>query len=114
MAQQCEFSIPPNIRFGMTTHVNSSALQLVTVYVDDQKQGEFGGSGTEHRLLSDLLLNSGQGKIKVTVSANGKLSDLTLSRSVLGDKLNAITIGAEDSSDADYNDVLIDIKYPLG
>jgi mannose-binding lectin len=112
MAQQYEFSIPANTNFGVTAHANAAFNQLATIYVDGNQKAQFTGSGN-YKLMGDQVLNSGKGKIKVTVSANGKPSDVQQVRSVLGAATNVITIGSEDGVDDDYNDTFVDIKYPI-
>ncbi|QAU24307.1 fucose-binding lectin [Dyella sp. M7H15-1] len=113
MPQQYEFSIPPNTQFGVTAHACSSGNQLATIYVDGSQKAQFTGSGI-YKLIGDQTLNSGSGKIKVTVTANGKPCDMQMARSMIASDTNFITVGAEDGTDNDYNDTLVDFKWPIG
>lgn len=114
MATQNAFTLPANINFGATVLVNSSAMQTVTVYVDGTAKASFSGSGTNDQNLGTKIISSGSGKITVSVNANGKSSDLVSAQLTLTNKLNCVVLGSEDSTDADYNDAILMLNWPLG
>lgn len=114
MAQQGVFKLPANVSFGATALVNSAATQTITVSVDGQPKATFTGSGTTDKNLGTQIINSGSGAVQVTVTANGKASDLVSAQVILANKLNLALLGSEDWTDADYNDSVVIINWPLG
>jgi len=114
MAQQGIFTLPANINFGATVLVNSGATQTVTVSVDGVVKATFTGVGTTDKNLGTQVINSGKGTVTVAVTANGKASDLVSSQLILANKLNTAIVGSEDWTDADYNDSIAILNWPLG
>ncbi|MDR8038511.1 fucose-binding lectin II, partial [Burkholderia cenocepacia] len=58
------FTLPPNIAFGVTALVKSSAPQTIEVFVDDNPKpaATFQGAGTQDANLNTQMVNSGKGK----------------------------------------------------
>ena len=110
------FNLPPNIAFGVTALVNSSAQQTITVYVDDNQNpaATFERNGTQDKNLQTQILNSGKGKVRVVVSANGRTSKLGSRQIDIFKKTYFGLVGAEDGTDDDYNDSLVVLNWPLG
>jgi len=110
------FNLPANIAFGVTALVNSAAEQTITVYLDDNQTpaATFQGNGTQDKNLQTQVLNSGKGKVKVVVSANGKPSKLGSRQVDLFKKTYFGLVGSEDGTDNDYNDSLVVLNWPLG
>lgn len=114
MAQQGIFTLPTNINFGVTVLTNAAYVQTVNVLVDGTVVGSFNGTGTNDQNLGTKIFKSGSGKVQITVTANGKPSDLVSAQLVLANKLNVGIVGSEDSTDADYNDAIALLNWPLG
>lgn len=110
------FNLPANIAFGVTALVNSAAEQTIAVYVDDNPTpaATFQGNGTQDKNLQTQVLNSGKGKVKVVVSANGKPSKLGSRQVDIFKKTYFGLVGSEDGTDNDYNDSLVVLNWPLG
>ncbi len=113
MANQTQFTLPGNTQFGVTALANAGFQQQLTVQVDGKTVGTFTGSGNEKNLGTQVF-NSGSGNVQISISANGKPSDVVSARLVLANKLNVIVIGSEDGTDADYNDTVAFLNWPLG
>jgi hypothetical protein len=114
MAQQGVFTLPANTNFGATAFTNAAYTQNVTVSVDGRVVATFSGSGTADKNLGTQVLNSGSGNVQVSVNVNGRNSDLVSAQVVLTNKLNFALLGSEDSTDADYNDAIVILNWPLG
>jgi hypothetical protein len=114
MAKQGVFTLPANTSFGATVLTNAGYTQAVTINVDGKPIATFTGAGTGDNNLGTKVLNSGSGNVSVTVTANGKVSDLVSSQLILANKLNTAIVGSEDSTDADYNDAIVFLNWPLG
>ncbi|CAN7740657.1 fucose-binding lectin II [Paraburkholderia sp. 22099] len=110
------FSLPPNIAFGVTSLVNSAAEQTINVYIDDNQNpaATFQGNGTQDKNLQTQVLNSGKGKVRVVVSANGKTSKVGSRQVDIFKKTYFGLVGSEDGTDNDYNDSLVVLNWPLG
>ena len=110
------FNLPPNIAFGVTALVNSSAQQTINVYIDDNQSpaATFQGAGTQDKNLQTQILNSGKGNVRVVVSANGKQSKLGSRQVDIFKKTYFGLVGSEDGTDDDYNDGLVVLNWPLG
>lgn len=76
MAQQGVFNLPPNIRFGVTGFANSSGVQAIQVFVDNEVRATFNGQSTDNKVIGTQVLNSGHGAVQIKVSVNGRQSDL--------------------------------------
>ncbi|OHX14543.1 fucose-binding lectin II [Chromobacterium sphagni] len=114
MAQQGVFTLPARINFGATVLVNSAAVQQVAILVDNEVRATFSGSGVTDKNLGTQVINSGSGNVRVTVTANGKSSDLVSAQLVLANKINLAVLGSEDGTDMDYNDAIAILNWPLG
>ena len=116
MAIQGVFTLPANTNFGVTVLINTSLVQTVTVFVGGVQRGTFVGVGTGDINLGTKIFNSGAGggPVKITVTANGRAADLVSAQLVLTNKLNVAIVGSEDSTDADYNDAIALLNWPLG
>ena len=113
MSQQGYFTLPKNISFGVTAFSNAALTQTVNVLVDGKSVATFSGSGTGDHLLGTKTLNSGSGNVQISVSANGKPSDVVSSQVLLGNAVNFGLLGSEDSTDKDYNDAVAILNWPL-
>lgn len=112
--QQGTFTLPANIRFGITALVNSAGKQIVTVLVDGKTAAQFEGQSTSNEVIGSQVLNSGSGDVQITVSVNGQQSSLTSAQLILANRLNVVALGSEDSTDNDYNDTVAILNWPLG
>ncbi|WP_105132046.1 fucose-binding lectin II [Burkholderia sp. BE12] len=110
------FNLPPNIAFGVTALVNSSAQQTIEVFVDDNPKpaATFQGAGTQDANLNTQVLNSGKGKVRVVVTANGKPSKIGSRQVDIFKKTYFGLVGSEDGGDGDYNDGIAILNWPLG
>lgn len=113
MAIQNTFTLPPNTNFGATAFTNAASTQDIHVLVDGVVKAHFTGSGLADKNLGTQIVNSGRGKVQVTVTANGKASDLVSAQITLVNKLHFALLGSEDSTDADYNDAIVLLNWPL-
>ncbi|KUY78038.1 fucose-binding lectin II [Burkholderia cepacia] len=110
------FNLPPNIAFGVTALVNSSAQQTIEVFVDDNPKpaATFQGAGTQDANLNTQIVNSGKGKVRVVVTANGKPSKIGSRQVDIFKKTYFGLVGSEDGGDGDYNDGIAILNWPLG
>ncbi|MGW6819834.1 amidohydrolase [Streptomyces sp. NPDC055005] len=110
------FNLPPNIAFGVTALVNSSAQQTIEVFVDDNPKpaATFQGAGTQDANLNTQIVNSGKGKVRVVVTANGKPSKIGSRQVDIFKKTYFGLVGSEDGTDGDYNDGIAILNWPLG
>jgi len=114
MAQTGAFTLPANTNFGATVFSNAAYTQVVTILVDGVQRAAFSGSGTNDKVLGSKVINSGSGKVQITVTANGKPSAILTANVSLADKCNFAVLGSEDGADADYNDAIVVMNWPLG
>ncbi len=114
MAQQGVFNLPANIRFGVTGFANSSNVQTIQVFVDNEVRATFNGQSTDNKVIGTQVLNSGHGAVQIKVSVNGRQSDLVSVQTTLTNKLNFALVGSEDGSDGDYNDGIAVLNWPIG
>jgi hypothetical protein len=110
------FNLPPNIKFGVTALVNSSAQQTIEVFVDDNPKpaATFQGAGTQDANLNTQIVDSGKGKVRVVVTANGKQSKIGSRQVDIFKKTYFGLVGSEDGTDGDYNDGIAILNWPLG
>jgi len=113
MAIQNTFTLPPNTNFGATAFTNAAYEQHIHVLVDGAVKAQFTGSGLADKNLGTQIVNSGKGNVQVTVTANGKASDLVSAQITLANKLHVALLGSEDFTDADYNDAIVLLNWPL-
>ena len=114
MAASVQFKLPPNAKIGATAFANSAGQQDVTVQIDGAVVARFSGKGTANTLLGSKVFNSGSGNATVTVTSNGKATQVVGAQVVLSDKLNFALVGSEDYTDADFNDGILVMNWPLG
>lgn len=100
----------------MTALVNSSAQQTIEVFVDDNAKpaATFQGAGTQDANLNTQIVNSGKGKVRVVVTANGKPSKIGSRQVDIFKKTYFGLVGSEDGTDGDYNDGIAILNWPLG
>ncbi|MCO1463186.1 fucose-binding lectin II [Burkholderia multivorans] len=110
------FNLPPNIAFGVTALVNSSAQQTIEVFVDDDPKpaATFQGAGTHNTNLNTQIVNSGNGKVRVVVTVNGKPSKIGSRQVDIFKKAYFGLVASEDGTDGDYNDGIAILNWPLG
>lgn len=109
-------NLPPNTRFGVTSLTNSAAEQTIDIYIDDNPKpaATFKGAGTQDENLGTRILDSGKGRVRVIVTANGKPSRLGSRQVALYQKAYFGIVGSEDGTDDDYNDGLVVLNWPRG
>jgi hypothetical protein len=108
------FHLPPNTAFGVTGMANSSSPGTVEVFVDDVSKAKFTVQGVQDGNVQNVVLNSGNGKVSVTVTAGGKPAKLLSGHYDLAAKLNFFLVGSEWGTDNDYNDAVVILNWPLG
>ncbi|MGF6652740.1 hypothetical protein OKW34_003329 [Paraburkholderia youngii] len=114
MPPQGYFTLPPNIRFGITGFANSAGTQTINVLVDNEVRATFTGQSTDNKVIGSQVLNSGKGNVQIKVTVNNKASDLVSVQTTLANRLNFALVGSEDGTDGDYNDGIVVLNWPLG
>ena len=115
MAKQGSFTLPPNIKFGVTARSNADYEQEITVLVDGVAEAIFTGiHGLDNEDLGDKVINSGKGNVEVKIKANGNDNDMVSAQVTLADRVNFGLVGSEDWNDSDYNDAIVIINWPVG
>jgi len=115
MAKQGIFTLPPNIKFGVTARSNAAYKQDITILVDGVVEAVFTGVvGLNNDDLGDKVINSGKGNIEVQIKANGKDSDMVSAQVTLANKVSFGLVGSEDWNDSDYNDAIVILNWPVG
>ncbi|WP_318827678.1 fucose-binding lectin II [Burkholderia cepacia] len=110
------FNLPPNIKFGVTALTNAANDQTIDIYVDDNPNpaATFKGAGAQDQNLGTKVLDSGKGRVRVIVMANGKPSRLGSRQVDIFKKSYFGIVGSEDGADDDYNDGIVFLNWPLG
>ncbi|WP_069705902.1 fucose-binding lectin II [Burkholderia seminalis] len=110
------FNLPPNIKFGVTALTNAANDQTIDIYIDDNPTpaATFRGAGVQDQNLGTKVLDSGKGRVRVIVMANGKPSRLGSRQVDLFKKSFFGIVGSEDGADDDYNDGIVFLNWPLG
>jgi len=110
------FNLPPNIKFGVTALTNAANDQTIDIYIDDNPKpaATFKGAGVQDQNLGTKVLDSGKGRVRVIVMANGKPSRLGSRQVDLFKKSYFGIVGSEDGADDDYNDGIVFLNWPLG
>ncbi|MDN7586111.1 fucose-binding lectin II [Burkholderia seminalis] len=110
------FNLPPNIKFGVTALTNAANDQTIDIYIDDNPKpaATFKGAGVQDQNLGTKVLDSGKGRVRVIVMANGKPSRLGSRQIDLFKKSFFGIVGSEDGADDDYNDGIVFLNWPLG
>ncbi|HDR9760918.1 TPA: fucose-binding lectin II [Burkholderia cepacia] len=110
------FNLPPNIKFGVTALTNAANDQTIDIYVDDNPKpaATFKGAGAQDQNLGTKVLDSGKGRVRVIVMANGKPSRLGSRQVDIFKKSYFGIVGSEDGADDDYNDGIVFLNWPLG
>lgn len=110
------FNLPPNIKFGVTALTNAANDQTIDIYVDDNPNpaATFKGAGAQNQNLGTKVLDSGKGRVRVIVMANGKPSRLGSRQIDIFKKSYFGIVGSEDGADDDYNDGIVFLNWPLG
>ena len=110
------FNLPPNIKFGVTALTNAANDQTIDIYIDDNPKpaATFKGAGVHDQNLGTKVLDSGSGRVRVIVTANGKPSRIGSRQVDLFKKSYFGIVGSEDGADDDYNDGIVFLNWPLG
>ncbi|WP_322027414.1 fucose-binding lectin II [Burkholderia sp. BCC1977] len=110
------FNLPPNIKFGVTALTNAANDQTIDIYIDDNPKpaATFKGAGVQDQNLGTKVLDSGKGRVRVIVTANGKPSRIGSRQVDLFKKSYFGIVGSEDGTDDDYNDGIVFLNWPLG
>lgn len=114
MSNVYNVTLPANTRIGATAFANAGNVQDIIVTVDGAPVARFSGNGTDNKLLGTSVFNSGSGRASVQITAAGRPSVVTGVQTILMNKLNFVLIGSEDAGDADYNDGILVMNWPLG
>ncbi|MBN3830458.1 fucose-binding lectin II [Burkholderia sp. Ac-20344] len=109
------FNLPPNIKFGVTALTHAANDQTIDIYIDDNPKpaATFKGAGVQDQNLGTKVLDSGKGRVRVIVTANGKPSRLGSRQVDLFKKSYFGIVGSEDGTDDDYNDGIVFLNWPL-
>ncbi|MGU3780342.1 fucose-binding lectin II [Burkholderia metallica] len=110
------FNLPPNTKFGVTALTNAANDQTIDIYIGDNPKpaATFKGAGEQDQNLGTKVLDSGNGRVRVIVTANGKPSRLGSRQVDLFKKSYFGIVGSEDGTDDDYNDGIVFLNWPLG
>ena len=110
------FNLPPNIKFGVTALTNAANDQTIDIYIDDNPKpaATFKGAGVQDQNLGTKVLDSGNGRVRVIVMANGRPSRLGSRQVDIFKKSYFGIVGSEDGADDDYNDGIVFLNWPLG
>lgn len=114
-----QFKLPPNKKFAASVFVNADYQQTVTIYqVPDEGQpnqiGQFQGSGqTQHPLGTQILESGGSGQIQVDIQANNKHSSVLGQITENPDYTYVLLYSEDGGGDADYNDSIVLINWPI-
>ncbi|MCA8022410.1 fucose-binding lectin II [Burkholderia metallica] len=110
------FNLPPNIKFGVTALTNAANDQTIDIYIGDNPKpaATFKGAGEQDQNLGTKVLDSGNGRVRVIVTVNGKPSRLGSRQVDLFKKSYFGIVGSEDGTDDDYNDGIVFLNWPLG
>ncbi|KWO47844.1 fucose-binding lectin II [Burkholderia sp. MSMB1459WGS] len=110
------FNLPANIKFGVTALTNAANDQTIDIYIDDNPKpaATFKGAGAQDQNLGTKVLDSGKGRVRVIVTANGKPSRLGSRQVDIFKKSFFGIVGSEDGADDDYNDGIVFLNWPLG
>ncbi|WP_175884114.1 fucose-binding lectin II [Burkholderia sp. BCC0044] len=110
------FNLPPNIKFGVTALTNAANDQTIDIYIDDDPKpaATFKGAGVQDQNLGTKVLDSGKGRVRVIVMANGRPSRLGSRQVDIFKKSYFGIVGSEDGADDDYNDGIVFLNWPLG
>jgi hypothetical protein len=114
MDPQIKITLPANTAIGACAFANAANTQQVTVMIDGKTVATVSGAGTQNKLLGHTVFNSGSGNCAVAITSNGVPSSAVSTKVVLGNRLNVVVIGSEDSSDKDYNDTICYLNWPIG
>ncbi|OXI31248.1 fucose-binding lectin II [Burkholderia sp. AU16741] len=110
------FNLPPNIKFGVTALAHAANDQTIDIYIDDDPKpaATFKGTGVQDQNLGTKVLDSGKGRVRVIVMANGRPSRLGSRQVDIFKKSYFGIVGSEDGADDDYNDGIVFLNWPLG
>ncbi|WP_217591513.1 fucose-binding lectin II, partial [Burkholderia sp. GbtcB21] len=72
------------------------------------------GAGVQDQNLGTKVLASGKGRARVIVTVHGKPSRLGSRQVAIFKKPFFGILGSEDGADADYNDGIVSLNWPLG
>ncbi|WP_027810157.1 fucose-binding lectin II [Burkholderia cenocepacia] len=110
------FNLPPHIKFGVTALTHAANDQTIDIYIDDDPKPAttFKGAGAQGQNLGTKVLDSGNGRVRVIVMANGRPSRLGSRQVDIFKKSYFGIVGSEDGADDDYNDGIVFLNWPLG
>jgi hypothetical protein len=107
-------TLPANTLIGATAFANAGNNQDIVVSIEGAVVARFSGSGTSNKLLGATVFNSGTGRANVRIDSAGRPSQVIGNQTILANKLNFALIGSEDAGDADFNDGILVLNWPLG
>jgi len=112
------FNLPPNTNFGFVSLCNAAQVQVLQlIIVPGEEVYVFEQLGTESVLMPGptAFKSADDGVVSVYIHSNGKEEPIRYQQSIIpGTNVNYIVLGAEDSSDQDFNDVIAMIYWPIG
>ncbi|RQR32922.1 AidA/PixA family protein [Burkholderia sp. Bp9142] len=109
------FNLPPNTGFKAIFYANAAFKQDLKLFIDDATEPAASFLGNSDDGVRLFILNSSGGKIRIEASANGKKSavDARLAPLSAGDRAWLGWLGAEDGVDADFNDGIVILQWPI-
>ncbi|MBW5803441.1 hypothetical protein FOZ70_01580 [Burkholderia sp. COPS] len=109
------FTLPPNTAFKAIFYANAADRQDLRLFIDDAPEPAASFTGNSDDGVRLFTLNSKSGKIRIDASANGRKSatDARLAPLSAGDTVWLGWLGAEDGADADYNDGIVILQWPV-
>ncbi|VWC75393.1 AidA/PixA family protein [Burkholderia contaminans] len=109
------FTLPPNTAFKAIFYANAADRQDLKLFIDDAPEPAASFVGNSEDGVRMFTLNSNGGKIRIDASANGRPSatDARLAPLSAGDSVWLGWLGAEDGADADYNDGIVILQWPI-
>ncbi|WP_196485488.1 fucose-binding lectin II [Burkholderia cepacia] len=116
-----EFTLPPNIKFRVVLFANAVEQQHIKVFIDDSTEPALYKKLTTRDGTREATLNSGNGKVRVEVSVNGKLSATDARLAPINGKsdngtpftVNFGIVVSEQRDDTDYNDGIVVLQWPV-
>jgi mannose-binding lectin len=114
------YNFPPKKEFGVTTLINTSAHITVNIYAEDAPDTliyTVDGTGARNNTYSGICTTGNNGKIRVEILAAGKpVKQTKYAFHIFDDGYTPqlAVLAAEDGGDADFNDAIVILNWPLG
>lgn len=114
------YAFPVKKEFGVTTLINTSNHITVNIYAEDSPDTKIytvDGTGVRNTTYSGICTTGNSGKIRVEILASGKPVKQTKYAFQIFDEgytPQLAVLAAEDGGDADFNDAIVILNWPLG